>query len=247
MPRRGLKREDVESTVKRLLAEDDGVKISKGNDKLDNIPNMSLVPVHTCIGMVDECKYCYARVSMRCSTWAEVRWRVNTFYAKNLLRRFYDDVCAQIYLSRTDYFRIHVGGDFFSQDYLYMWIKIATKFPQVKFLAFTKSFELDWRFIPSNLIVIWSVFPSTDFYSVPPGPRAYTKFDVIHRYYPPVEIPRLRAAMMCSGTCRSCGMCYHNDVNQVDVVFNAHGYALSKPRPRGEDGKWLPNSSIEDE
>lgn len=247
MPR-GLKRKDVHPTIARLLAEDDGVKISAGNDKLEDIPNISIVPGETCPGSVDECRYCYAKVSMRCSTWAEVRWRVNTFYAKNDPRRFMNDVAAQIYLSRTDYFRIHVGGDFFSRKYLVTWFDIVRQFPDVRFLAFTKSFELDWSGKPDNLIVIWSVFPSTDFDIVPSGPRAWTHFDVVNRFYHIKHEKRYEAAMKCTGTCRSCGMCYHNDHNRVDVSFDAHGFnSVRKPQPRGEDGRWLPNSYVDDE
>ncbi|MHA2043491.1 MAG: GP88 family protein [Candidatus Thorarchaeota archaeon] len=247
MPRRGLTRAEVKPKIAELLAADDGVKISVGNDKLDNIPNISLLPGDTCPGSVEECKYCYAKSCMRCSTWAEVRWTVNTFYAKNQPRRFELDVKAQVYLSRTDYFRIHVGGDFYTQEYLEMWFRIANEFPTVRFLAFTKSFMLDWKNKPSNMIVIWSVFPSTDFDAVPSGPRAWTKFDRIKRFYPPVQNARLGAALKCAGTCRSCGMCYHNDENKVDVSFDVHGSGMRKPQPRGENGKWLSNSSIVDE
>ena len=50
--------------------------------------------------------------------------------------------------------RIHVGGDFFNQEYMHAWAKVAKKFPKVTFYAYTKSLNY-WialkKEIPSNL------------------------------------------------------------------------------------------------
>lgn len=248
MPR-GLKREDVRSRIQQELAEDVGVIISKGNNKMDNIPNISLLPDETCPGQVAECSHCYAKQCMVWSTWAKVRWTVNTFYAKNHLSRFEEDVACQIHLARSEYFRIHVGGDFFSQEYLEMWCRIAQRFPGVKFLAFTKSFKLDYWMKPENLQIIWSVFPSTDFSSVPRGSRAWTLFDAIGLEYPEREYPRKEKAFRCTGKCRACGICFNMDESRnaspmsiLDVKFKAHGSEFKQPREKGADGKWLSNA-----
>jgi hypothetical protein len=52
--------------------------------------------------------------------------------------------------------RIHMSGDFYSQDYFDLWLDICRKNPDVEFWAYTKSLEywvnrLDQ--IPSNLIL----------------------------------------------------------------------------------------------
>lgn len=229
----GVKREHVKPKIAELIADDSGVKISKGNDKLgDNIPNVSIMPEETCPGAVAECKFCYAKWCCRYSTSTEVRWSVNTFYAKNNQYRFEMDVSAQIYLARPAYFRIHVGGDFFSQAYLNMWFRICREYSDTKFLAFTKSFtddcHLDWTEKPDNMIVMWSVFPSSDFTQVPDGPRAYTLFDEIDLFYPPSENERIRNALLCTGKCQRCGVCFNNDINNVDVKFYAHGGNFKK-------------------
>lgn len=49
--------------------------------------------------------------------------------------------------------RIHVGGDFFNQEYMHAWVKVAKKFPKTIFYAYTKSLNY-WvalkKEIPSN-------------------------------------------------------------------------------------------------
>jgi len=113
----GLKGEDVDARVRELIAEDCGVRISSGNTKLNNIPNFSLLPGVTCPGLVDECMFCYARRCIQYSTGAKARWAVNTHYAKHDLGRLVSDVSASLQLERPTHFRIHVGGDYFSQEY----------------------------------------------------------------------------------------------------------------------------------
>jgi hypothetical protein len=242
MPRKGLKREQVQPEIERQLADDVGVIISSGNNELMKIPNLSLMPGKTCPGEVAECKYCTAKGVLHYSTWSEVRWTVNTFYARNLIERFKMDVMCQIYLARPQYFRIHVGGDFFSQEYLDAWFAICRDRKDVRFLAFTKSFELDYSNKPENFQAIWSVFPSTDFNKVPKGPRAWTEFDEIKLYYPPGPTYNMAAnAFRCVGGCESCGMCFYADQNRMDVRFQAHGsWNNSKWLTRDDKGRFLP-------
>ena len=58
--------------------------------------------------------------------------------------------------SNREIVRIHQSGDFYSQEYLDKWIKIANSLPMVKFYAFTKSFTLDFSDIPDNLVIYQS-------------------------------------------------------------------------------------------
>lgn len=52
--------------------------------------------------------------------------------------------------------RIHMSGDFYSQDYFDMWLDICRKHPEVEFWAYTKSLQY-WinsiNKIPANLIL----------------------------------------------------------------------------------------------
>lgn len=238
MPR-GLKREDVGQVVSDWIADGDRVFISPGNMKLERIPNISLLPDLTCPGSVEECMYCYGRATIRYSTWAEARWTFNTNIAKEDLSRFEEDVTNQVYRARTLFFRIHTAGDFFSDEYLHTWFRICHNIPQTTFLAFTKSFMYDFSCKPGNMEVIWSVFPSTDFSTVPPGPRAYADFSCLGRFYPMEERERFSNAVKCTGTCASCGMCFYSSDNKFDVRFKAHGAAFNwVDLARHGDGRW---------
>lgn len=51
--------------------------------------------------------------------------------------------------------RIHVGGDFFSQDYFDAWVLMAERHPDILFYAYTKSlpFWLRYEWVPSNFVL----------------------------------------------------------------------------------------------
>lgn len=70
-----------------------------------------------------------------------------------------DEMYGLIFLSipsKANMVRIHVGGDFFSQDYFDAWLAVAEQMPEVTFYAYTKSLPY-WvsriHDIPSNLIL----------------------------------------------------------------------------------------------
>lgn len=54
-------------------------------------------------------------------------------------------LCGQLQRERPNYVRLHVTGDFFSQEYLEMWARVCEKYPSVKFYAYTKSHHLDFN------------------------------------------------------------------------------------------------------
>ena len=82
----------------------------------------------------------------------------------------------------------------------------------MRFLAFTKSFDLDYSERPDNLTIIWSIWTDTKLERVPPGPRAYAGDCV----------PKGAKTIHCPGNCDTCGMCW--DIANVgkDVRFDIH-------------------------
>lgn len=46
--------------------------------------------------------------------------------------------------------RIHDSGDFFNQDYLSSWFRIAARYPSKRFYCYTKCLHLDWTELPPN-------------------------------------------------------------------------------------------------
>lgn len=65
-------------------------------------------------------------------------------------------ILADDFPATARYFRIHIGGDFYSQAYFDAWVKLAGEKPHVKFYAYTKSLEY-WVArlpdIPVNLVL----------------------------------------------------------------------------------------------
>jgi len=92
---------------------------------------------------------CYAASSERFPGVRESRWN-NFEEVKQLLKEKKD---LEIPKEAT-HIRIHSSGDFFSQEYFDMWLRVCRKNPNVKFWAFTKSIQF-WvnrlDEIPSNL------------------------------------------------------------------------------------------------
>lgn len=53
--------------------------------------------------------------------------------------------------------RIHDTGDFFSEDYLAMWVRVAERFPEVVFYAYTKMVSMvSGTALPRNLRIVFS-------------------------------------------------------------------------------------------
>lgn len=73
---------------------------------------------------------CYAASSERFPAVREHRWK-NYEYVKSGGVPVLPPDCKNV--------RIHASGDFFSQAYFDMWVKIATENPTINFWAFTKS------------------------------------------------------------------------------------------------------------
>ena len=61
------------------------------------------------------------------------------------------------YATRYNVVRVHDSGDFFEQDYLDAWATIARAHPGIIFYAYTKSLDLSFTGIPSNLRITQSV------------------------------------------------------------------------------------------
>jgi len=107
-------------------------------------------------------------------------------------------------------FRIHPAGDFYSQAYLESWFKIASAFPDIKFLAYTRSYMLDFTGRPDNMKIFFSIDRSTENYPIQKLPiaRVICKGDA--------PTPK---AHTCAAKCHSCSVCWHK---KIDVDFIKH-------------------------
>lgn len=132
----------------------------KGNSKLNkNIYSFSLLPQVTCR---NPCKDCYDLKSLRYK-YTRLSRLYNTYLAVNKLDYLKEEIIKQVKKSRTiKYLRVHVGGDFFSMDYVNMWYNIADWIkdnkPEVKVYTYTKNMDI----IPylGNINVVESLLPN---------------------------------------------------------------------------------------
>lgn len=127
--------------------------ISTTNSKLGFIPSFNLLPGLTCSS--ESCKHClregcYAvKNAFRCGYDVDKNttlkaWTENTVLAIHDLHTLEDMLIE--YFEQHKFiiklFRIHSSGDFFSDEYADMWYRIAKQFPSIRFLAFTKQWDI---------------------------------------------------------------------------------------------------------
>ena len=191
-------------------------KISPKNSKLGNIPNISLTPCATCRPDAPCKKTCYAMKAYRMYPSVRNAWDTNTAeYAEN--PTFFEaDTLRQVPLMGV--FRWQVSGDIIDDNYLAMMVRIAEQRPDVKFLAFTKQYEIVNRYegeFPKNLKVVLSGWKGLEFDNPKNLPVAW----YLDPKDPDNRIPV--DALPCSGHCASCMVCWKLD-NGDSVVFEKH-------------------------
>lgn len=200
------------------------VKISQTNTKLSgSIPSVNLPAIQTCRHDAPCKKYCYA-----CKgnfTYTKVRQSLlnNLACYVNDKKQYFEDVISFLNgLVSYRYFRWHSSGDIIDEDYLQGMVKVANKCKDVKFLAFTKKFELVNEYLnnnklPNNLKIVFSAWDKN--FNVPNPhnlPIAYVNFKKKENN---PKIPEL--AIPCSGKCYECLSCWTLRKGQ-NVVFNQH-------------------------
>jgi len=182
------------------------IHISKGNMKLGGITNISLRPELDCPNCHKCHKECYAQKSYRQYTNVRKAWGDNSLIARSNVDRFFSQLKQYFNRNKPHYFRIHVGGDFFSQQYVDMWLKFAYNHISTKFLAFTKT-NFDFSKKPDNFIVIYSQWEGLDIHGN--GIRAWISRDI--------RTPN--KVFQCPSNCEKCLYCFEG---KGDVVFKLH-------------------------
>lgn len=191
--------------------------ISKGNTKLGKIPNISLPPVVTCRKGVWCTKDCYAMKAYR--LWPEVKtaWDENWLFYKKDSRGYFDGVQKWLQKNAPNHFRWHVSGDIPTRDYFLKVVKTARMFPDIRFMLFTKR----WDMLPdglcgntvTNLAVILSMWPGA------PAPK---RFGDLPKAWLSHDRRLPDYYFKCPGKCDECYACW--DVAKLgwNVVFDLH-------------------------
>lgn len=196
------------------------VHISTGNSKLGKaVACIDLPAVTTCRKDAPCIKDCYAcKGRYRMPTHKAVKeenlaiWNHN--HADYLM-----DICKFLNTGKYRYFRWHSCGDIVSIEYLHMMIGVAVAYPDVRFLAFTKKFELinEAGWIPENLNIVFSAWDNSfQIQNCYHYPVAFIRFkDVTRNPAFPADVKE------CPGHCSSCFLCWKMSWGQ-SVVFDQH-------------------------
>lgn len=191
------------------------IHISTCNKKMGkDIPSFSLVPGEDCMNSKFCYKRCYARrMCARCPRLMRA-WRRNSDLWKTDSCQVEREVEAYLKENKPKFFRWFVGGDI--PDYLFfnLIVEIAKRYPDTKFLCFTKAFDYVSGRTPENLSIVLSLFPGMTL------PKRLARFPVA--FSGPQEGKRSKKALECSGSCENCHMCWHLKGLKRDVRFDFH-------------------------
>lgn len=205
------------------------IYVSNGNSKMGKVMNLSLPPIKSCIKDVPCKNDCYAMKAYRMYKGTRNAWDSNLkiwegdkeFYnweSPAEARAFFENsLKAQLRSEKPRFFRWHVGGDIPDARYYLMMMVIAERFPQTKFLAFTKQYNIiaeSKNTPPPNLTIVLSAWPGYDMVNPRELPVAWMQDGTETR------IPRY--TIECPGHCDSCGMCWSLPEIGVDVMFHKH-------------------------
>lgn len=101
----------------------------------------SLPPVKSCLNSKSCENDCYALKAYKQYPSAMALWDFNFHLVQNDLEQLYkrlDEQLAKIAKSKMRVVRIHQSGDFYSQEYIELWCKLAKKYTGIKFYGYTK-------------------------------------------------------------------------------------------------------------
>ena len=199
--------------------------ISKGNSKIGWIKNISVAPIIACSGICKFCMdHCYDIKSvLQYDDVVNARARNFVMLAKNPME-FYIQARQVLSSQRKKLFRWNVGGEIYNLTYLQIMVKLASDFPETRFLVFTKKHFLVNSYcernggraaIPENLKMIFSFWPG---------------MEMNNPYHFPVSCPYPENLpegwVECSGNCEYCASnnigCWTLKAGET-VGFHYHG------------------------
>lgn len=203
-------------------------KLSQGNTKTGKTLTANLTARVTCnmdapCARDGECYACQGRwlfknVQKRLALNLKA-WRENPATVVDEIREQISDYVQ----SGGEFFRWHSSGDIVDADYMIMMHDIAIDFPSIKFLCFTKKYDLVNDHIdrhgelPKNLKVLfslWPDFPCNNPHNLPTA--SLVKYDgTVHEKHS-------RSGYACSGNCEACHICWKLESSE-QVVFKQHG------------------------
>lgn len=194
--------------------------MSKGNRKLGKrkIANVSLTPIESCAGCFEHCgKTCYSLKAYRMYKETREAWDHNLAQATHDPQAYFKEIHLALNKYTKDFFRWHVAGDIINPRYFKGMIQVARDFPEIKFLVFTKQYQIvnhSRMKIPGNLTIVFSAWPGMPIVNPKGYPVAFMQDGNETRVTP--------GAIECPGLCEDCGACWSLPSLKKDVVFHKH-------------------------
>jgi len=114
----------------------------KGNSKLgEQIYHFSLPAHEACPGETTACaSVCYAKNGFY--NMNNVKQSLRNSMTRSRQADFAEKMIEAIGRRKIDVLRIHVSGDFYNAEYVRKWVAIVTRYPNVKFYAYTRSWRI---------------------------------------------------------------------------------------------------------
>lgn len=195
------------------------IKVTLGNRKLGSIFAINLPALVTCRADAPCRKLCYAKKGHFLYP------NVKNLYEENLNAYVTDpkqaelDIISQLPTEGTC--RWHASGDIINREYLEMMVRIAKVRKNVKFMCFTKKYELinqyiaDGNTFPKNLKMLFSGWYGLEMDNPYNFPTAYIELKKEH------DDRIKKNAIPCTGKCFQCFKCWNVRKGQ-QVLFQQH-------------------------
>ncbi len=199
--------------------------VSIGNIKIGACPNVSLLPGKTC---PKDCKCytkCYAKKALR-RPCVFNKWAANTKLWEENPPEFERQIMVYLEKHPAKYFRWQVAGDIPDVNYLRMMERVARRFPDTKFLCFTKQYEMVMGeqgdlIDPPNLTIVisgWPKWKNSLFLTC----ATYYPVSQVHLKGEPRRFIKDHKLIECPGKCGPCDYkCWKLKVGEM-VEFKEH-------------------------
>jgi hypothetical protein len=197
------------------------VSIAEKNSKLGLIPNISLLPIVSCVKGIVCAKWteCYAVKFVKMYKNVKAAWKKNTDLAKSNPDLYFSAIFDFLWRRKFSHFRWHVSGDILDQNYFDRMCILATDYPNTQFLAFTKRYTLDFSCRPDNLTIMFSIWPTLDLPKRPPGIKFAFLQDGTEKRLPDIVELLDYNLKLCHGNCDVCLFCWSP---KSDVIMPKH-------------------------
>lgn len=139
------------------LKNPENVRLSLENTKMGKTVNLNLAPIGVCEKLPCFSEGCYAWKFYRLRPSVNAVWGNNSrLYAQSPYRFFKSLMDCLSRKKNVKFFRWHSSGEIPDQNYVDGMCLVARRFPNIRFLCFTKQYKLSFAGCPKNLRVYFS-------------------------------------------------------------------------------------------